>query len=189
MISVLSMVELQRVYPRCARRKRLVLLITGLVLVTAGCGGGGSEPKPTTQALSGQRVAGDGYVFQAPEDWTAKVTPRAATVSRDADTLVSVTVLPLLSAYRPSLFPRVTDELDRVAKELAGKLGGELTSAKTIVAAGRKAREYRIEHGELVDRITFVLKAKREYQLTCRWRKAGGEPDACGQLAGSFSLS
>ena len=183
------MIELERVYPRYARRKRLVLLMTGLALAAAGCGGGGSDAKPTTQALSGQRVAGDGYAFHAPEDWTAKVTPRAATVSQDGDTLVSVTVLPLQSAYKPSLFPRVTDELDRVAKELAGKLGGELTSSKTVLAAGGKAREYQIEHGELVDRITFVLEAKREYQLTCRWRKASGEPAACGQLAGSFSLS
>ena len=155
-------------------------------MLAAGCGGGGGGS--TTAELSGQRVEGDGFTFQAPKDWTAKVTATSAAASRDPDTLVSVTVLPLLKPSRPALFPRVVGELDRVAKTLAAKLGGELTSSRSIEAGGGRAREYEIAHGDLVDRITFVLRAKREYELVCRWRKADGEPAACDQLVGSFSF-
>jgi hypothetical protein len=186
MFRVLSVVALRRVYPRGHAGKRSVLLAAVFALLVAGCGGGGSTT--TGVDLSGQRIEGDGFTFQAPKDWTAKVTANSASASHDADTLVSVTVLPLLKAYKPALFPRVVSELDRVAKELAGKLGGELTSSRSIEAGGRRAREYEIAHGKLVDRITFVLRAKREYELVCRWRKADGEPAACDKLAGSFSF-
>jgi hypothetical protein len=164
----------------------LVLLSTSIALL-AGCGGGGGR-STTAPVLSGQQVQGEGYSFRAPEDWTAKTTPRSATVTGEDGALVSVTVLPLLAAYRPALYPRVVVELDRVAKTLAGKLGGELTSSRTVTAAGGKAREYEIEHKGVVDRITFVLRRMREYQLTCRWQKANGEPAACDQLAGSFTF-
>jgi hypothetical protein len=164
-----------------------VSLITGLALLAAGCGGGGGASTQTTERFSGEQVSGEGYSFVAPDGWTLKTTPRTGTASKDGE-IVSVTVLPLLAAYKPALFPRVTEELDRVAKELASKLGGELTSSRTILAAGGKAREYRIEHDGQVDLITFVLRAKREYQLTCRWQRSQGEPSACDQLVGSFSF-
>src|SRR5262249_5899279 len=101
---------------------------------------------------------------------------------------VSVTVLPLLKRYRIALFPRVVTELDRVAATLATRLGGKVTSSQTVTVGGRQAREDEIEHGGLVDRITFVLRARRNYQLACRWRGADGEPDACGQLSSSFAF-
>jgi hypothetical protein len=186
MFKVLSVVALRRVYPRGHAGKRFALLAAVFAVLVAGCGGGGGS---TTATFSGQRVEGDGFTFQAPKDWTAKVTATSAAASRDPDTLVSVTVLPLLKPYKPALFPRVVAELDRVAKELAAKLGGELTSSRSIEAGGRRAREYEIAHGDLVDRITFVLRAKREYELVCRWRKADVEPAACDQLAGSFAFS
>jgi hypothetical protein len=188
MFRVLSVVALRRVYPRGHAGKRFVLLTSVVVVLVAGCGGGGGGSTTTAADRSGQRVEGDGFSFYAPKDWTTKVAATTATASRDPDTLVSVTVLPLTKRYKPALFPRVVAELDRVAKALAAKLGGELTSSRSIVAGGRRAREYEIAHGDLVDRITFVLRGKREYELVCRWRKADGEPAACDQLAGSFSF-
>jgi hypothetical protein len=133
-------------------------------------------------------ITGNGFAFAAPSDWAPTVTPRAAVVKQDAVTLVSVTVLPLVKAYRPQLFPRVVGELDRVAKELAGRLQGSVTERRTIVVAGRRVRQYQLTHGELVDRLTFVLRGKREFLLTCRWRKQDAEPAACPQLASSFRL-
>lgn len=162
-----------------------MLLITILALGAAGCGGGGGGEGATTTTFSGQLVTGDRFSFRVPEDWTAKVSARGATVTKD-DALVSVVTLPLFNAYNPKLFPRVTNELDRVAKELATKLGGELTSSRSITAPGGKAREYEIEHKDLVDRITFLLRGKREYQVTCRWPKADAEPEACDLAVGSF---
>jgi hypothetical protein len=99
-----------------------------------------------------------------------------------------VTVLPLLKPYRLALFPRVVTELDRVAATLATRLGGKVASSKTVMVGGRQAREYEIEHGGFVDRITFVLRGKRNFQLACRWRADDGEPAACGQLSSSFAF-
>ena len=154
--------------------------------MVAGCGGeGGGAAKPTD---TGRLVSGDGYTYRAPSDWNVTTAARATVAKRDEATLVSVTVLPLVRAYRPALFPRVIRELDRVASTLAGRLHGAVASRRTMVVSGRKVRQYEIDHGELADRLTFVLRGKREYLLTCRWRKQDGVPAACGRLASSFRL-
>jgi hypothetical protein len=174
-----------RVYPQRILRKRAILLSASLVLLTlaAGCGGGGGGAK-TEQ--SGRLITGRGFAFSAPSDWSPSLASRAAVVKRDAVTLVSVTVLPLVKPYRPGLFPQVVIELDRVARELAGRLQGRVTERRTIVVAGRRVRQYQITHADLVDRLTFVLRGKQEFLLTCRWRKQDGEPAACPQLTSSF---
>jgi hypothetical protein len=154
-----------------------------LVALAAGCGGGGGT---ATTEPTGQAVSGPGFSFRAPEDWTVKVAPTSATASQGEDRLVSVTVLPLLRPYKPALFPRVVEELDRLAATLATRLRGELTSSRSTAAAGGRAREYEIEHAGLVDRITFVLRGKREFELSCRWRKTAGVPGACALLVSSF---
>ena len=137
---------------------------------------------------AGQAVSGAGFTFQAPTGWTVKTAPTSAIATRDKDTLVSVTVLPLVKRYRPALFLRAARELDRVAADLARQLGGQVTSSRSVIAAKARARQYDIEHAGLVDRITFVLRGKREYQLTCRWRQSAGEPGACAQLVSTFDL-
>jgi hypothetical protein len=190
MVLVLSVEALRRVYPHRNRCKR-GLAICGAVavlLIAAGCGGGGGGSQSQAGAVSGQAVAGPGLSFRAPEDWKVTVRPTSAEAKGDSSALVSVTVLPLLKPYRLALFPRVVTELDRVASTLAKRLGGKVTSSETVTVAGRQAREYEIEHGGLVDRITFVLRGKRNFQLACRWRADDGEPDACGQLSTSFAF-
>lgn len=156
-----------------------------LVLTAAGCGGGGGETSTTTAAV-GQEVRGTGFVFRAPQDWRKTVRATSASARQDPSTLVSVIVLPLVKPYRIALFPQVAKELDRVADTYAANLKGTVTSRRTLDVAGRKAREYRVAHGDLVDLITFVLRGRRSYQLTCRWRESDSEPDACAQLAASF---
>jgi hypothetical protein len=174
-----------RVYPQRHHRKRVILLCASLVLLTlaAGCGGGGGS---TEREPAGRLITGRGFEFRAPSDWVPTLASRAAVVKRDAVTLVSVTVLPLVKPYRPQLFPRVIGELDRVSRELAGRLKGRVTERRTVVVAGGRVRQYQITHAEFVDRLTFVLRDKQEFLLTCRWRKQDGEPGACPQLASSF---
>jgi hypothetical protein len=187
MIRVLSVVDPTRVYPYRKHWKRSVLpaAVAVLALAVFGCGGGG---KTETAAATGQTVSGPGFSFRAPGGWAPKVLPTSASAGKDASTLVSVTVLPLVKPYRPALFLRVAKELDRVAAEYASSLKGTVTSRRTVTVAGRKAREYRIEHADLVDRITFLLRGRRNFQLTCRWLKADGEPAACAELASSFAF-
>lgn len=128
------------------------------------------------------------YVFQAPSDWKKTVSGRNAIARQDADTLASVTVLPTVKAYRPALFPRLIRELDRVTGELAGRLQGKVTGKQTMTVAGGRVRQYRIEHGDLVDELTFVFRGKEEYLLTCRWKSKDGRPDACDLLTAGFRL-
>jgi hypothetical protein len=188
MFRVLSVVDPSRVYPQRNRRKRPAVVAGAIlvVLVAAGCGGGGGGRTSATTAAAGQEVKGTGFVFRAPEDWQTTVRATSASARQDPSTLVSVIVLPLVKPYRIALFPQVATELDRVADTYATNLKGTVTSRRTVDVAGRKAREYRVAHGDLVDLITFVLRGKRSYQLTCRWRESDGEPAACAQLATSF---
>jgi hypothetical protein len=162
----------------------LLPLVAVLWVVGAGCGGGGGSTESTVAA--GQSVSGPGFAFQAPEGWTPKTLPTSAEARQDAATVASVTVSPLVKPYRIALFPRVAKELNRVASAYAARLEGTVKERRTIVVAGRKARQYEIAHGDLVDRITFVLRGRKNFQLTCRWRSADGEPSACAQLAASF---
>jgi len=176
------------VYPSRQGSKQFCLLFAAVAVASlaAGCGsgGGGSE----TSAGPGQAVAGPGFSFQAPEDWTVKRLPTSAEARQSASTVVSVNVLPLVKSYRFALFSRVAKELDRVAAAYATSLKGTVESRRTVDVAGRKARQYEISHGEFVDRITFVLRKKRNYQLTCRWRAQDGEPAACAELVTSFAF-
>jgi len=158
-----------------------------LLSATAGCGGGGGGSTEATTG-SGQAVSTPGFSFRAPEGWTVKTLPTSAEARQDPSTLVSVNVLPLVKPYRFALFPRVAKELDRVASAYAANVHGTVTSRRTVDVAGRKARQYEIGHGDLVDRITFVLRGKRNFQLTCRWRSRDGEPAACTQLTASFAF-
>jgi hypothetical protein len=175
------------VYPSGNRAKRLSLLPVAVTLlaVAAGCGGGGGGNTESTVA-AGQSVSGPGFAFQAPEGWTAKTLPTSAEARQDASTVVSVTVSPLVKPYRLALFPRVAKELDRVASDYAAKLKGRVTRRRTIEVAGRKARQYEVAHGDFVDRITFLLRGRKNFQLSCRWRSEDGEPSACAQLAATF---
>jgi hypothetical protein len=175
------------VYPSRNRTKRLWLppLAAALLVVAAGCGGDGGGNTESTVA-AGRSISGPGFAFQAPEGWTPKRLPTSAEARQDAATVVSVTVSPLVKPYRIALFPRAAKELDRVASAYAARLEGTVTNRRTILVAGRKARQYEIAHGDLVDRITFVLRGRKNFQLTCRWRGADGEPSACAQLVASF---
>ena len=181
-------------YPHRNRCKRglAICAAAAFLAAAAGCGGGGGSGGTETQAGSGggsgQAVTGPGFSFRTPDDWKVTERPTSAEARADESTLVSVTVLPLLKPYRLALFPRVVTELDRVAATLATRLGGKVTSSKTVMVGGRQAREYEIEHGGFVDRITFVLRGKRNFQLACRWRADDGEPAACGQLSSSFAF-
>jgi hypothetical protein len=82
----------------------------------------------------------------------------------------------------------VVVELDRVAETLAKRLHGSVTARQTTVVAGRRVRTYELTHDDLVDRLTFVLRGRDEFLLTCRWQTADGEPAACAELVTSFRL-
>lgn len=102
----------------------------------------------------------------------------------------------LARPFRPALWDEAVRELNDVAARLAERLGPTaiVEEAREATVAGRRARAYEIgyrrEGARLVDRVTFVLVGRREYQLTCRIAAAAPEPgeEACAELLRSFRL-
>jgi hypothetical protein len=152
------------------------------VLVLAGCGG---KAAPKTQIL-----IGPGFDFTAPAGWTAKREARSAGAS-SGDRAVSVTVFALKRRFTAALWPKVVPELDRVAASLADQLRGRVNEGATVTIAGRRARRYDIAFSRsgknFVERISFLLDGKREFQLLCRY-PAGADEPACAALGSSFRL-
>lgn len=137
-------------------------------------------------------MRGNGFVFSAPAGWKLAQTPQGATLTpaSGSESLISVTTFRLLRPFRPAVWPRAVRELDGVVDRLARQLGGSVESRETV---GNGAREYRLAYerkgSKLSQRIRFVLRGRREYELLCRWKADVDEPAACGQLLQSFRLS
>jgi hypothetical protein len=95
----------------------------------------------------------------------------------------------LLKPYDPSLFAKVTAELNRNAAKLAAQAHGTLTEKVTTTVSGRKVRAYRYTADGFNTRIAFVLDGKREVQLLCRAPAGSADPDgSCSLLFRSFTL-
>jgi hypothetical protein len=162
-------------------------LLAVVPLTIAGCGGDRTDEGEL------RLVQGRGYSFSAPADWQPTIRPRSSEAAAGGDDpeLVSVTVYRLARSYRPALWKTVVPELDRVAAELASRLGGTVALPETIALDGRRARRYEIRYAldgeDVVERTAFVLQGRREYQLVCRYR-AGKPPPACDTLFATFRL-
>jgi hypothetical protein len=76
-----------------------------------------------------------------------------------------------------------------VAAKLAGELHGNVVAPRTVTAGATTARQYDLAFSRngrrLVERITFVLRGRREYELLCRF-EAGKDEPACALLQDSF---
>ncbi len=112
--------------------------------------------------------------------------------SPTAPELIRVSVFPLLHLYRPGLFTRVvTEELDPHVHQLATQVNGTVRSSTNVTVAGIRSRQYELgyssrAHGYL-ERITFVFRGKKEFELLCRWEASSSEPSACARLTTSFT--
>lgn len=152
------------------------------MLALAACGG-----KPAPKA---QTVSGPGFDFTVPGGWKVTGQPRSVEAA-SGSRAVSVTVFALKRAFRLALWPKVVPELDGVAASLADQLRGRAGPGTTVAVAGRRARRYDIAFSrggkDFVERITFVLDGKREFQLLCRY-PAGVDEPACAALGSSFRL-
>ena len=157
-------------------------------LALAGCGGGNDEP---------HTVAGPGFTFSAPAGWEGDVSGRSASASPEpgATELVSVRTFRLARPFRPALWESVVPELDRVARELAGQLGGSIESSGDVTVDGHRAKRYDISYerdgSDLVERTAFLLEGRRELQLVCRHEAKDGDDGrrACDLLFSSLRLS
>jgi hypothetical protein len=149
------------------------------VLALAGCGGGSAAPVT---------LRGDGFSFSAPGGWTVKRTGTSIAAAHGSGA-VSVTTFRLTRTYQPRLWSKAVKELDGVAAQLAAQLHGSVVARRTVRAGGTTARQYDLaftrKGDRLVERITFVLRGRREYELLCRF-KAGKDDSACAALQTSF---
>jgi hypothetical protein len=178
-----------RVYPRPEPWKRLLAVLVGVAALTAGCGGGGSKQ------VASKELSARGARFQVPGSWQVTRTPTtvSAAPSEESDELVSVSIFRLVRPYKPDLWQRVVPELDRAADELGRQLSASLASKRTLTVAEGRARAYELtfrrKGRDVRERITFVLRDVREYELLCRWPADRPEPSACATLVSTFSLS
>jgi hypothetical protein len=99
--------------------------------------------------------------------------------------LVEVQTFPLVKRYDDALFAKVARELGVRMKQVALKLHGKVTHARTVTVAGVKSHSYDVTAGSAVLEYTFVLKGLREYQLLCRY-PTGKSSSVCVQLLRSF---
>jgi hypothetical protein len=156
-----------------------------LLFILSACGGSTAPPPASTAKV----VTGAGFRFSVPDGWKV-VRSDAAVTARNGDALVSVTTYKLLKPYNPSMFGRVSDELDRSVANLAKQAKGTLVEKKTIKVGGRKIREYRYVARGFASRLGFVFERKTEWQLLCRARAEEPDPDgACALLFDSFSVA
>jgi hypothetical protein len=152
----------------------------------AGCGGGDAKP------VAFRELSARGARFSVPSGWqtTRTATTVAAASGDSSDELVSVSIFRLLRPYSPALWARVVPELDHAADQLRQQLGASLTSARTVTVAGGFARAYELSFKrngrDVRERITFVLRDQREYELLCRWSAGRSEPSACARLVATF---
>ncbi|HKU58254.1 MAG TPA: hypothetical protein VJP39_01515 [Gaiellaceae bacterium] len=105
--------------------------------------------------------------------------------SKDAQ-LVEVSTFPLVKRYDDALFGNVARELGVRMQQVASKLHGKVTHARTVTVAGVKSHSYDVTVGSAVYEYTFVLQGRREYQLLCRY-PAGKSNSVCVQLQRSFT--
>ena len=179
-------------YPRLPRITHVVLATTLTAAALAGCGGESGQ----NDSVATRVVSGPGFTFAAPEGLELARTPRSVTVlpaEKGSEELASVTTFPLVKPFRPSLWPRASGELDRVARQLADSLGGELErEPETVRVGGVRGRRYEIayerEGTDLRQRLALLLTRRTEYQLLCRWAADGETPDACTILERTFRL-
>jgi hypothetical protein len=147
--------------------------VLAVAFILAGCGGGGSS--------NWQQVRGEGFRYNAPADWTVD----GAAASSGAVNRVEVLVFRLLRPYDPARRAATAHELDRVAAGIASQVNGSISSRRALEVGGLDARSYAVTFDGKIEKITFALQDRREYQLLCR-RPAGGDDSACAELLRSF---
>ena len=136
-------------------------------------------------------MRGTGYVFSAPSDWTVTRSSERLSAASGLG-VVSVTRFPLQHPFRTALWPKVLPELDSAAAAVAAQQKGVVVETRTVTIAGRRARRYDVDYEhegrKLVERLVFVLRAKTEYLLLCRYER-GGDTRACELLLATFRLT
>ena len=106
------------------RASKPVYLIALSIL--AGCGG--------SSTAGTQSVLGAGYTFEAPTAWAVTRAATRTSAASGAVDLVQVQEFRLVKPYRPELFAAASQELDRVARQLAGQLSGRERTAITVAS-------------------------------------------------------
>lgn len=162
-----------------------------MTLILAACGTPGSSE-------DSQQLRGIGFTAQAPAGWELERPPRTVLArSPDGPESVAVANFRLAKPFRPELWVEAVAELNDVAARLAERLGPSalVVRSSSTTLDGRRGRRYFIDYRRngvaMQDRVFFLLKGRREYQLTCRIvvDEDDADVEACDELMRSFRLS
>ena len=142
-----------------------------------------------------QQLRGIGFTAGAPGDWEVERAPRLVLAGRPGGPeSVAVAVFRLAKPVDAAQWDEAVGELNDVAARLAERLGPSALVVRSEPATleGRRARSYLIayrrDRRSMEDRVLFMLRGRREYQLTCRILVDDDDADveACDQLKRSF---
>jgi hypothetical protein len=160
-------------------------VLAGALVLLAGCGGDQSGARDVT---------GTGYRFRAPSGWELTRSVRAVRASEGSGSsaLVGVSRFPLRRVYRPALWAQAVRELDGASNAIARRQHGSVTHAADLTISDERARRYTVTYElrgkKLVEELVFVLRAKTEYLLLCRYELRASHR-ACEMLKSSFKLT
>ena len=160
----------------CGNARKLPGLVLLVALLPAGCGA------RSEQSRSEQHVAGNGYSFRAPADWTVSRKPRTVT-AKQGRALIQVSVFPQPRRFQPSRWEEYVAGIDRAVVQVVEQEKAKLSRSQTTTIAGRRARLYELARGKIEERLAFFFVGRREYELFCH--DAGS---ACDRLLSSFSV-
>jgi hypothetical protein len=115
----------------------------------------------------------------------------------DGPESVAVAVFRLAKPFRPELWDEAVGELNDVAARLAERLSSTalVVRSGSTKLDGSQARSYviayRREGRAMEDRVAFLLRGRREYQLTCRILvdEHTADLEACDELKRSFGAT
>lgn len=159
-------------------------------LILAACGGGKSEEPPL-------RLNGPGWAAEAPAGWEVEHRPRTVIVKRpEGVEQVVVAQFALPKRFRPALWSKAKPELRKLAETIAVQTapGAKVGAAEETALAGRRALSFDVTYERdgkaRLDRLTFLLVGRREFQVTCSISLEDRAPgdDACALLRRTFRL-
>jgi hypothetical protein len=156
------------------------MLLLAFLLILAGCGGSARKNEPSSWRTLHVAAAR----FQVPATWKAVGSRLGTKVSGGGSDQIEVDTFPLVHPYTAALFTKVEPELAKVVSAVAKRTGGSVAGSHEVTAGGIRSHSYDVRVGKRTYNYTFVLRAKREFELLC----SAGD-DVCAHLLASFAVA
>jgi hypothetical protein len=176
---------------------RLGVTCALVMLLAAGCGGGGSNTAQFHDAAANFTFSYPKSLIQGFTTVTREIAGRApvytTNVGTDQTNVVVVSEYPLrrpYEAYTPAAFQPFVDS---VVRGIARAVGQRVTAVSSVMLGPLHGYGYELvtPDGSLHTRMVLGFKGRREWFLRCQWNTHGEAviPAACEQVRTTFALT